>query len=144
MMQKITINTHKNTINLHKCTKKNFHLFTKNLHKYTQNFHKFTENFHKTCTKRRKTTTAHLAGDGRLKGQITITSQTMETSRHRSLKGKCEYLSPELYKGNQTWLIYLQSADVHCWFLQNESSQELKVWAEEPTAEDKLDDGFLN
>ena len=68
----------------------------------------------------------------------------METSCHRSPKGKSEYLSPGLYEEDQTWLIYLQSADGHCWFLQDESSQELKVWAEEQAAEDQLDDGFLN
>ena len=102
---------------------------------------------HKTCTKRRETTTAllsRLAGDGRLTGQITKTSQTMERGRHRSLKGKCEYLSPVLYQGDQTWLMYLQSTDGLCSFLQNESSQELKVWAEERAAEDKLDHSFLN
>ena len=51
----------------------------------------------------------------------------METSRHRSPKRKSEYLSPGLYEEDQ-----------------DESSQELKVWAEEQAAEDQLDDGFLN
>ena len=68
----------------------------------------------------------------------------METNQHRSLKEKCEYLSPVRHKGDQTWLIYLQSIDGHCSFLQNESSQELKVWAEEQDAEDELEDGSLN
>ena len=67
----------------------------------------------------------------------------MERGRHRSLKGKCEYLSPVLYQGDQTWLMYLQSTDGLCSFLQNESSQELKVWAEEQDAEDELEDGSL-
>ena len=39
----------------------------------------------------------------------------METSRHRSLKGKCEYFSPGLYQGDQTWPIYLQSANQVLW-----------------------------
>ena len=68
----------------------------------------------------------------------------MEMRRRWSLKGKREYLSPLLYKGDQTWLIYPQSADGHCLFLQNESSQELKMWAVEWSDEDELDDSFLN
>ena len=68
----------------------------------------------------------------------------MDMSHHRSLKGKCKYVSPVLYEGEQTWLTYLQSADGLCSFLQNESSQELKVWAEEQDAEDELGDSFLN
>ena len=68
----------------------------------------------------------------------------MEMSRHWSPKGKCEYLSPLLYEGDQTWLICLKSADGHCSFLQNESSQELQVVAEEWADEDELDDSFLN
>ena len=71
----------------------------------------------------------------------------MENSRHRSLKEKCEHLSPVLYEGDQTWLTYLQSTDGHCLSLslvQKERSQELKVWADEQAAEDKLDDSFPN
>ena len=64
----------------------------------------------------------------------------METSRRRrSLKEKSEYVSPGLYEGGQTWLIYLHNTDGHCLFLQNESSQEPKVWAEEQAAEDESD-----
>ena len=68
----------------------------------------------------------------------------MERGHHRSLKGKCEHLSPVLYQGDQTWLIYWQSTNGHCLFLQNESSQEQKAWAEEQAAEDELYAGFLN
>ena len=65
-------------------------------------------------------------------------------SCHRSLKDKCEYLSLVLYKGDHTWLIYQQSTNGYWSFLQNKSSQELKVWAEEQDAEDELEDGSLN
>ena len=141
------------TQNNHKYTKNSTepHKFTKNFHKYTQNLHndaqnphndtqtssnsqkKLPQNPHRTSIKRRETTTAllsHLAGDGRLKGKIIKTnkmSKTLETS----------------HQGDQTWLIYLQSTDGHCSFLQNKSSQELKVWAEEQDAEDELEDGSL-
>ena len=131
----------------HKTSTKRLKIFTMtqplqtstNSHKPPKIHKKLSQNPHKTCTKRRETTTAllsHLAGDGWLKGRITKTKKTSQT-----VETGCV---PVLYKGDQTWLICLQSPDGHCWFLQNESSQELKVLAEEQAAEDELEDGFLN
>ena len=68
----------------------------------------------------------------------------MEMSRHWSLKGKSEYLLPLPYEGDQTWLICSKSADGHCSFLQNESSQEPQVWAEDWADGDELDNSLLN